>query len=69
MKPIKVKWDDESNPDDTGWVYLDWDNNWQAIPGPTGRDRDATPQDLAAEIGYGIDVHFDDVECMRRGLK
>lgn len=69
MIEIRVKWDKESNSDDPGWVYEESPGIWQPVPGPTGRDRDALPDEIAGEIGFGIDVVFSDNEQRRRGWK
>ena len=67
MKPVQVKWDADSNPDEHGWVYLDGEDHWQAVCGKAGRDREALPDELSAMIGYGLDVEFTDEEEARRG--
>jgi hypothetical protein len=63
---IKVKWTNDAEP---GWVYEESTGIWQPVPGPAGRDRDSLPDELAAEIGYGLDIVFDDDEQRRRGWR
>ena len=55
---IKVKWDDCTNDEDPGWVYLDCGESWQPVSGAAGRDPEADEEDIAAEIGLGLDVVF-----------
>ena len=60
MQPIRVRWDAETNDADPGWVYYEeHSDSWQAVPGIAGRDRDALGEDIAAELGFGLDIEFE----------
>ena len=43
---IEFYWDEDSNPDDVGWVWVSKDGDARAVPGNEGRDPNITDEDL-----------------------
>lgn len=64
-KKTIIRWDNESNPQDAGWVWQCGDV-CRAICGDVGRDRDASDADLMADAaGDAFFVKGSSIEVSR----